>query len=166
MVSFTLCDERPHQEYSVINTAGHHICREIETNLSVVRAEELQNSNFPQMGSRYWAWEIYSLEDLVVFKYMNGCDGEKRIKCVLLSQEDEIRSTEWKPQEIEVSVAADNQGCLRVEYIASEQSELIVTELVQKWPGRLQGREANLLRPFVISNFFLFYLYALRKIFT
>lgn len=63
---------------------------------------------------------------------MNGCDGEKRIKCVLLSQEDEIRSTEWKPQEIEVSVAADNQGCLRVEYIASEQSELIVTELVQK----------------------------------
>lgn len=63
---------------------------------------------------------------------MNGCDGEKRIKCVLLSQEDEIRSTEWKPQEIEVSVAADNQGCLRVECIASEQSELIVTELVQK----------------------------------
>lgn len=41
---------------------------------------------------------IYSLENLVVIKYMNGYQGKEKGALSYLSQEDEIRRDEWKPQ--------------------------------------------------------------------
>lgn len=68
---------------NTVSTAGHHICREIESTLSVLRAEWWQNSNFLQKGVVIKPEITYSLENLVVIKYVNGYQGKEKMSFIL-----------------------------------------------------------------------------------
>ena len=67
---------------NTVYTDRHHICRQIETNLSVFWAECWQNSNL-QKGVVFEPEIIYSLESLVVIKYLNGYHEKEKMSFIL-----------------------------------------------------------------------------------